>query len=315
MARIHLVTPALASANNGNWRTASRWADMLEARHACTVAKDWTGEPADLLVALHARRSAPAVARWRAAGPAPVMVVLTGTDLYRDIDHDPGAQAALVAADRLVLLQPHGLRRLPAAHHAKARVVVQSAPRLAPLPRDARNLVLLMAGHLRPEKDPLTVLRALARLPGAPLRLWVAGGDQDAAVVHAVREAAARDERVELLGALPHAETRERMRAAHLLVLPSVMEGGANVVVEAVQSGLPVVASRIDGTTGLLGDDHPGLFPPGDDAALAGLLQRALDDPGFAATLHAAALRHAGPLQPEAEAAALHALVRELLPG
>ena len=93
-ARIALVTPALAAANNGNWQTASRWARFLAADYRVTVLPRWQGEPADVLIALHARRSAPSIAAWAAqAERRPLIVVLTGTDLYRDIDLDADAQA------------------------------------------------------------------------------------------------------------------------------------------------------------------------------------------------------------------------------
>ena len=57
------------------------------------------------------------------------------------------------------------------------------------------------------------------------------------------------------------------------MVLSSLSEGGANVISEAVAAGVPVLASRIDGSVGLL-DDYPGYFPVRDTAALARLLER-----------------------------------------
>ncbi len=60
MAKPHvlIVTPALADANNGNWRTASRWAQFLSAVAEVEIARAWAGGPCDALIALHARRSA-----------------------------------------------------------------------------------------------------------------------------------------------------------------------------------------------------------------------------------------------------------------
>jgi glycosyltransferase involved in cell wall biosynthesis len=93
------------------------------------------------------------------------------------------------------------------------------------------------------------------------------------------------------------------------------MEGGAHAVIEALRSGTAVLASTIDGNTGLLGDDHPGLFAPGDDAALAALLERCLDGPTMLPALRAAGDRRAPLFTPQAEAAALQALLGELLAG
>jgi len=91
--RVGIVTPAIRSSNNGNWQTAWRWSRLLADRCETRILNEWRGEPLDVLVALHARRSAPSIAAWHAARCGPLAVVLTGTDLYRDIDTDPAARA------------------------------------------------------------------------------------------------------------------------------------------------------------------------------------------------------------------------------
>src|SRR5678815_4560739 len=108
--RVLIVSPAAASANNGNWHTAARWQRFLAPVAEASIRGP--GEAvvpgdADLLIALHARRSAEAIERWRAARPAaPLAVVLTGTDLYRDLDqHDARARHSLECASRVVVLQ------------------------------------------------------------------------------------------------------------------------------------------------------------------------------------------------------------------
>ena len=80
------------------------------------------------------------------------------------------------------------------------------------------------------------------------------------------------------LGALPHEATRRRIQRAHLLLHPSLMEGGAHVIMEAVRSGTPVLASRVDGNVGMLGPDYAGYFECGDAAGLAELLLRCRDE-------------------------------------
>src|SRR5262249_59060290 len=64
-------------------------------------------------------------------------------------------------------------------------------------------------------------------------------------------------------------------------VLGSMMEGGANVISEAVAAGLPVIASDVAGSIGLLGADYAGYYPVGDAAALAQKLARAEQEPAF----------------------------------
>ena len=106
---------------------------------------------------------------------------------------------------------------------------------------------------------------------------------------------------------------RRRIQTAHLLVHASRMEGGAHVVIEALRSGTPVIASRIDGNLGLLGDDWPAVFEVGDDAALARLIARARDEPAMLEDLRRRALARAPAFAPEAERAALLAIVGPLL--
>jgi glycosyltransferase involved in cell wall biosynthesis len=70
-----------------------------------------------------------------------------------------------------------------------------------------------------------------------------------------------------------------------VLVNSSLMEGGAQVIIEAVQSGTAVLASAVSGNIGMLGEDYEGYFPAGDDAALAALLQRCATQPAVLARL------------------------------
>ncbi len=318
-----LVTPYLAAANNGNWRTAARWARLLAPAWRVIlqgVADPVTGgrrDDAAALVALHARRARPAIAAWRAERPDRALVVaLTGTDLYRDVPAgDLAACASLADADRLVVLQEAAREALPASARAKADVVFQSARTLAPWPRKrGGSLHCVLVAHLRPEKDPATAFAAWRRLPlDAPITLTIIGAPLDPALGAVARELAAADPRVHWLGPRPHAWTRQAIKRAHLLLCPSRMEGGANVVVEAVTGGTPVIASRIPGNVGMLGADYRGYFPAGDADALARLLTRTLDDPSLYTSLAAACAARAPLFAPDAERAALRSAVAHAL--
>lgn len=318
-----IISPSLASANTGNWQTASRWARFLSSGHRVTITTDWHpadgfgGDPAalpDAMIALHARRSAAAIERFAAAG-RPVAVVLTGTDLYRDIRQDSSAQRSLELADRLVCLQERGPDELPAALHPRTEVIYQSARTLRPGVPRRRTVDLLLIGHLRPEKDPMTAVRALARLNDPGLRLLHVGDVEDRSCGDAFAAAVAADPRIELRGMLPHADTRQLIRRGRLLLLPSLMEGGANVLIEAVTCGVPVLASRIPGSVGMLGDDYQGYFPVGDDAALAALVARCQADAGFLGRLRMQCATRAPLFAPDRERRAVRALARGLLAG
>jgi putative glycosyltransferase (TIGR04348 family) len=312
---IRIVSPGTARDNNGNWHTAARWAAFL-APHDVTIAAGWTaGEPApDLLIALHARRSAAALAAFRERHPGrPALLVLTGTDLYRDIHDDATAAASLRSADALVLLQPAGLAELPDDVRGKAHVIYQSAPALPASNCAPDSGTVSMAGHLRDEKDPATFIRAAGLVTSPRARLLHIGGALDPALGTLARETAARLPRYRWLGALPQADVREHLRHSHAMAICSKMEGGANVIIEAVTAGVPVLASDISGNRGMLGSDYAGYFPVGDAVALARLIDRSVDDAGFAALLRAQCAARAPLFAPEAEQAALLRLVDNLL--
>lgn len=308
-----IVSPALADANTGNWHTAARWQRLLAphvSRVSVTLA--WEGGDDDVLLALHARRSAPSIERFAATG-RPQAVVLTGTDLYRDLAAGDGtAEHALQCASRVVALQPQALARLAPEVRAKARVVLQSAPDLRRLsPRLAHTFVAV--GHLRAEKDPLTLMQAARQLP-APWCLLHIGRALDPALAEAARAAMARNgARYRWLGERRLALARGWIARAQALVHPSRMEGGAQAVIEAVRAGVPVLASRIDGNVGLLGQDYEGYARPGDAGALAALMQRFAADAGFAARLAAQCAARAPLFTPEAEAAALRDLLSDMV--
>lgn len=310
-----IVTPALAEANNGNWQTARRWARLLRPAYRVELTRHWRGGEQALMIALHARRSAESVLAWRAVHPRrPLLLVLTGTDLYRDIDTDARARQALHAADALVVLNERGARRLPAALRARCHVILQSCAARAPLPRTQRHLRAVAVGHLRAEKDPATLFEAVRRLADrGDVRIDHIGTALEARWARAARALMRAQRTYRWLGPLPYAETRRRIQAAHVLVHPSRMEGGAHVVIEAIRSGTPVLASRIDGNVGLLGTGYDGYFPAGDAAALARLLRRARDEPDMLAHLRRQCDVRAPLFDPAREAAALRALVARLL--
>ena len=264
-----------------------------------------------MLIALHARRSAPSIAAFAERYPdRPLIVVLTGTDLYRDIAVDESARRSLALASRLVVLQEEGLRELSPALAAKATVIYQSARSLAPGRRSRRHFDLALVGHQRPEKDPLTAVRALLRLPvDLPVRLFHIGAALDAGLAAEVAALGARDARYHWLGALSQATTRQRIKRCRLLLLPSLMEGGANVLIEAVTSGVPVLGSEIAGNRGMLGTDYPGWFPVGDAERLAELIATAINDPRYCATLSRRCAERVSLFSPAHECAAVCSLL------
>ena len=126
--KIDIITPAPPRSRKGNRITALRWSRILrDLGHRVHILESWEkGEP-DLLVALHARRSHESIVRFRDAHPDhPLILALTGTDVYDDIHKDASAQQSLELADRFITLQPEAAKELPSRLRSKARVIYQS---------------------------------------------------------------------------------------------------------------------------------------------------------------------------------------------
>lgn len=305
--RIRLLTPPGGDPRSGNAVTAARWAALLgELGHEVSRGEDWQGEACDALIALHARRSHAAIARFRQARPqAPLVVALTGTDLYADLPESAEARQSVEMATRLVVLQPLALARLPAAARGKAHVIYQSA--VAPAaraerPGDDAPFRICVLAHLRAVKDPLRAAYAARELPAASrIEVAHAGAALSEDWAEAARAEQARNPRYRWLGDLPHAEGLRLLAGSRALAVSSRLEGGANAISEAVAAGVAVLASRIEGNVGLLGDDYEGYFPCEDTAALRALLLRAEQDAAFLARLRAQGERLRPHIAPAAE--------------
>ena len=316
--RIVIVTPAKPGTRHGNRNTALRWAAHLRALgHTVDVVVAWNDGPHELMIALHARRSHASMRAWKNTNPdRPLVLVLTGTDLYRDIRSDADAKASLDLADRLVLLQEKGLDEPRAKHRAKARVIHQSVRALKRQPVPKREFLVTVIGHLREEKDPFCAARALAHLPeDVNLRVVQLG---KAMSPEAAREAKAfmrADPRYRWLGELDHAGAMRWLVRSHAMVISSRMEGGAHVVSEAIAAGVPVIASDIPGNRGLLGDAYPAYYPVGDDRMLAALLLCAQSEPKFLTGLAKRVRARRALVNPASERRAIRGLLAEVFPG
>lgn len=323
-----IVTPALAEANNGNWQTARRWARMLSSTCRVTLVPQWPHAPVgafDLLIALHARRSASSIAAWAQQHPTrPLVVALTGTDLYRDIAHDASAQHSLNVASHLIVLQEAGLDPLAPSLQHKTRVVFQSCAPRQSLVKTTQHLRVVVVGHLRAEKSPQTVFDVAQSLQNDEgIYIDHIGHALDPALGEQARSTAIHHPHYRWLGGLTHAQARQRMQRAHVLLHPSQMEGGAHVVMEALCSGTPVVASQVSGNIGMLGPTYKGYFEWGNATAAANMLRACrnslnmdLSNPlNLMAQITAQCNERAPLFAPAHEAQALQNLVRQALAG
>jgi glycosyltransferase involved in cell wall biosynthesis len=310
---VRILTPFGAQSGMGNWRTASRYAEML--RDAAMQVKIY--EPSAIAratmpsalpkvaIVLNAFRSHEQVQTFLKA-KIPVLLVITGTDLYGALapqkKGSPAyqqAEDALLSASAVMTLQAEAqneiLRRWPQLAGNVHCILQTTAPRKPSAPvlsPQSKTVRFLIAGHIRAEKDPITAFHAFRqafpdgwaeRADGGkvPVRLIHVGGEQDGALAQELAELAANYPGVRMEGTLSHAQTMRQMTQVHALLQPSVSEGGALVVAEAVACHLPIIASDIPAHRGQLGPAYPGLFPVGDAAALAEMLKRFVAQEAF----------------------------------
>jgi putative glycosyltransferase (TIGR04348 family) len=272
-----------------------------------SIVQTYDGKPYDLLVALHARKSHPAVIDFRRENPeGPVIVALTGTDVYRDIRTSRAARESLDLATRIVVLQPKATRELRPGWRKKTHVIYQSVQNGQALTSTSRRSATLQVnnthakersgasfdvsviGHLRAVKDPFRTAMASRLLPdSSKVRVLQVGGAMTDAMANRARKEMSVNKRYRWLGEQSHLRALQILKKSSLCVLSSRMEGGANVLSEAIAASVPILASRINGNVGILGTAYPGYFDFGDTSQLARLLMRAETSPGYLAELKA----------------------------
>lgn len=293
--KIAIFSAATRKTRSGNWVTASRWQAFLKsAGHRVSILHNENDVEScgstNLLIGLHARRSEKAIRIFNRINPAgATIVVLTGTDIYRDLSPTRKRQSAAATrslndCDRIILLQPLMKKRLKAAWRAKASVVLMDVPQVkVPPPRKPDSILkACVVGHLRFEKDPLRAAMAVRKLPNdVSVNVTHAGK----ALTEWLQLCADREMRQNAnwnwLGSVPHARVQRLMRASHVLVNSSRAEGAPNVLFEAIGWRLPIIASKIDGHVGVLGADYGGYFKVGDTDGLQSLLVRCATDKAF----------------------------------
>ena len=286
------MTPAPAGSLHGNRITALRWQGLLEELgYSVEVTESWSGGDAGLLIALHAYRSHQSILAFKKQYPnRPIVLILTGTDLYRDMENHSEVILSMEMADQLIVLQSSAIHSVPAHLRHKVQVIYQSVEIENAIdirgPATKSDFLVSVIGHLREEKDPFCVVRSLALLPtDSKITVTHLGQVMSPQMQDQATNFNSTIDRYEWLGEVSHADALKVLSNSCLMVISSRMEGGAHVVSEAIALGIPVIASDIPGNRGLLGEDYPAYYPVGDEAALADLLYRAEKMPAFYASL------------------------------
>jgi len=308
--KISLITPAKKQSKNGNRTTALRWARMLrQDGHHVQVKVDYAGEDIDLMIAIHAWRSADSIEHYRQRFPdGPLVLCLGGTDVNTFLKTQPATTLrSMERADALICLHDLIFEELPQSLRQKLHVVRQSAmPLTSPRRPAQKNFDVCVIGHLRDEKDPFrTALAARLLPPSSKVRVIHLGKAHSPAFTNQAKSEMANNPRYFWKGEVQGWQVRRELAKTRLMVISSTQEGGANVISEAIVAGVPIIASDISGNVGLLGPDYPGYYSVGDEVALAHLLERAETDPAFLKKLTRAGQNLKSKFRPAHEQAAL----------
>jgi glycosyltransferase involved in cell wall biosynthesis len=315
---VRILTPFGQESGMGNWRTASRYAQMLRASGInASVFEPSAADDAlvssgqrTVAVVLNAYRSADQVSLC-VRGGIPVMVVMTGTDLYGNLRPSNAgqpdyriAEQAMESAALILALQSEAAAEIQARWPALAdrvHTLVQTSPPRRPhapeVTSHSKTVRFMIAAHFREEKDPRTAFMGFheafpegwgQRADGrrVPVRLIHVGGYRDKTLAQEMMRLSERYPGILIEGPRTHAETMRQMTHVHCLLQPSVSEGGALVIAEAVACRLPIIASDIPAHRSQLGSDYPALFPVRDTEKLATLMRRFIADPGLVASIH-----------------------------
>ncbi len=282
---IIIITPAPKGSRSGNRASANRWGAIFQKLgHKVTILTNYNGEDTDFMVALHAWRSADSIKRFSKLHPnLPLIVVLTGTDAYKFINsHRTTTILSLRKATKIVGINNLIKNILPKNLHKKLKIIVQSAkPNLIREPLK-RTFNVCFAGHLREEKDPKTLCKAIVNLPStSKIKVNAYGKAHSKKWEKFAKDEMKKNTRFKWHGEVSQSKLRKKFSCSHILISSSIIEGGANVISEAIMAGLPILASKIDGNVGLLGRDYPGFFEVRNSNSLKEKLMLAETDPKF----------------------------------
>lgn len=314
---IILITPAPPKSRAGNRATATRWANILkDLGHRVEISVSYQNQDADMMLALHAWRSAESIQQFADRYPnRPLIVAITGTDAYRFIhSHPEPTLRSIKLAHHLVGLHDLISNTLPLNQRHKMNVIYQSAQTVAKRNPYKRYFHVSVMGHLREEKDPMRPALAVRNLPASSrIKVHHFGKACSSDWAELARAEMIINPRYQWHEEIAHYKIRQVYQRTHVLVLPSRMEGGANVISEAVVAGVPVIASKIEGSIGLLGEDYAGYYPVEDEQALTELLLKVESDQAFYHQLEKSCISRQDLFTPQNELRGWDELLRKII--
>lgn len=260
--KICVASPYPLSELKGNSVTTHRIVEILNvAGFEARGSHGFDGAPADILISLHAFKGEQAVRDFQRRCPdGKVIVLITGTDLYVDLPEGRGLES-LETTDAIAITHEEARASMPAIFHDKLHIVPSciEIPEIQAKP-NAEQFVISIVGHLRSVKRSFLTIEAVAKHPEWDVEVWQMGEALDEGMSDVACDWEESDSRYKWLGGLPREQSLEVCSQSSLTVNSSLLEGGANTVLEAMTMGVPILASCIEGNVGLLGRDYPGYF-------------------------------------------------------
>jgi glycosyltransferase involved in cell wall biosynthesis len=256
----------------------------------------------------------------------PSIATIVGNDIKKYLfspEKVAVCRSGLENADRVVALSQdlvdlaHSLTPI----QPKARIIYNSVDLPAvswePLPASTRPFRLGCAGIFKYAKGLPYLLKAVAalrRTRHVELELVGVLRDEEKPVFTTMIQRTGISDILRFREPMPHHRMPDWLRSLDALVLPSVSEGCPNILMEAMATGLPCVATRTGANEVLIEHQVSGLLVPwGDSQSLAGAIEALIADPSLAAALGAAARIRMRYFSPARERAAWEAVYRQLL--
>ncbi len=256
--------------------------------HALPFVRSW--KP-DAIIAFFGVPSGAITWLTRRIYGVPYIVSLRGGDVPGFRPYDFGTYHRLVGPflrriwrSGTVVANSRGLRDLGSAFNSETPIEIipngVDIERFTPVERDWSSGRMLFVGRIVYQKGLDILFQALGGLPDLQWNLTLVGDGKQRLALEAQAASLGIADRVHFTGWLTGDAVATQYRQANLYVAPSRHEGMPNVVLEAMASGLPVVASRIAGNEELVTPGSNGLlFPSGDTEALRKLLREILSNP------------------------------------
>ena len=285
MIDVLIHSPYPRQRSQGNAVTAKRMVNLLRDSGLAAALHERGDAPlkAKCLIALNGRKGAEEIFKFLQRQPDnPVIALLTGTDVNHPEMEQPDSitRKALELSTAIVSLHDGFAHRIPKHLLEKTEVIYPSVMLPDPLDHSpSKPPKVIIAGNFRAEKNPSLMMKAVREMKESPLHFhaYGQGGDYQ----RDLERTAAECPHFYFHGVKEHDVLLGEMQAAHVLLNTSTQEGGANAICEAIALGLPVVASRIAGNMGMLGENYAGFFPVEEVTKLIEILGRAAKNHDF----------------------------------